>query len=54
MDQITAASPFNGIPSYFFMGVHDAIIANSLTQQAADEFTSPVVVTDPNVGHTLP
>ena len=51
---IDAASPFGGVDALIWMGGQDPIISNALSQAAADEFSSPTVITSATGGHAVP
>ena len=51
---INRTSPFYNISAMVFMGEWDWIITNSMTEDQADKYTNPTVITSSEAGHNLP
>lgn len=51
--RIDAAAPFS-LPTFIFMGEHDSIITNAMTDEYATKFSSPTRCTSSEAGHAPP
>jgi len=54
MERINAATPWNDISAFVFMGEQDSVITNAMTEEQAGVFTSPVIVRSSSAGHLVP
>lgn len=54
VNRIQQQRPFGQITALVWMGARDSIISNDMSNELASTFANPVVVVDPNLGHSVP